>query len=167
MSWLGRAWRTFSGWPRWAQILTGIVIVVVIGAAASGGKKNPSATTTNTHALGSTSPNATITDTAGGQGSSGSGGSRRVTKADYGSSWPLTVSEGTLGCQKPPYPGAVTFTTNDETVYWINGTAGNAAPENGWKDVKPIWAKPKHPLFPSQRKDIGVLIDDGLNLCGS
>jgi hypothetical protein len=52
-------------------------------------------------------------------------------------------------------------------VYWINGTAGDAASENGWRDVKPIWAKPKHPEFAGERKNIGVLIDDGLKLCGS
>ena len=28
MGWFRPAWRTFSGWPRWAQVLTGIVIVV-------------------------------------------------------------------------------------------------------------------------------------------
>jgi hypothetical protein len=33
--------------------------------------------------------------------------------------------------------------------------------------VKPIWAKPKHPEFAGERKNIGVLIDDGLKLCGS
>jgi hypothetical protein len=32
--------------------------------------------------------------------------------------------------------------------------------------VHPIWAKVKHPLFPGERKDIGVLIDAGLKLCG-
>jgi hypothetical protein len=29
MGWFRRTWRTFSGWPRWAQVLTGIVIAVV------------------------------------------------------------------------------------------------------------------------------------------
>jgi hypothetical protein len=53
---------------------------------------------------------------AGGSGSlaAGSeGSSKRVTRAEYGSAWPLTVNEGTLGCQ--PYD-QVTFTTDDGTV---------------------------------------------------
>jgi hypothetical protein len=97
---------------------------------------------------------------------SAGGGSRRVTRAQFGASWPLTVSSGTVGCTKPPFPGAVTFTTNNGTTYWLNGTAGDSASQHGWKDVHPIWAKVKHPLFPGERKDIGVLIDAGLKLCG-
>jgi len=61
--------------------------------------------------------------------------------------------------------GAVTFTANDGTVYWVNGTAGNVASQNGWNDIRSIWAKPAHPLFAGERKDIGVLIDAGLKLC--
>ncbi len=78
----------------------------------------------------------------------------------------VTVAAGTLGCARPPYPGAVTFTARNGTVYWVNGTAGNLAAQRGWKNIRPIWAKVKYPLFPGQRKDIGVLIDAGLKLCG-
>jgi hypothetical protein len=62
MGWLRRTWRTFSGWPRWAQILTGIVIVVIIGAAASGKSKSPSATTTTNSSAASTSVTLTATE---------------------------------------------------------------------------------------------------------
>jgi hypothetical protein len=94
------------------------------------------------------------------------GGSRRITKAQFGTNWPLTVLSGTLGCTSPPFPGAVTFTTNSGTTYWVNGTAGDSASQHGWRNIRPIWARVRHPLFPGQRKDIGVLIDAGLRLCG-
>lgn len=113
-------------------------------------------------AVGITAAVTAIVAGCGGTGSSGH--SQRVTSADYGASWPLTVSGGTLGCQNP---GAVTFTTDDGTTYWVNGTAGDVADQHGWQDIKPIWQKDPHPVIPGQRLDIGVLIDAGLKLCGS
>ena len=90
---------------------------------------------------------------------------RHVTRAQFGKAWPLTVGSGTLSCVSPPFPGAVTFTAPNGRTYWVNGTAGNIASQQGWRDIRPIWAKVKHPLFPGQRKDIGALIDAGLRLC--
>ena len=139
------------------KILIGVVALVVLVALIDGlnggKKKSPSVKGAANASGGSASP----------QG----GSSRHVTRTQYGAAWPLTVSSGILGCQQPPYPGAVTFTAPDGTVYWVNGTAGDSADKNGWQDIHPIWAKPKHPLFSGQRKDIGVLIDAGLKLCQS
>jgi Protein of unknown function (DUF2511) len=93
-------------------------------------------------------------------GASGSGHSRYVSRSQYGSSWPLKVSKGTLGCTDPD---EVTFTKPNGAVYWVNGLAGDAASENGWLNIRPIWAN--DPTTPGLKKDIGVLIDDGLKLC--
>ncbi len=40
MSWYQRAWRTFRGWPRWAQIVAALVLVIGVIAASAGGSKN-------------------------------------------------------------------------------------------------------------------------------
>jgi hypothetical protein len=92
-------------------------------------------------------------------------GSRVVTRKQFGTAWPLTISGGILSCTGTGF-GAVTFTAPNGTTFWVNGTAGDEAPSHGWRDIHPIWAKVKHPYFPGQRKDIGVLIDAGLKLCG-
>ena len=146
-SWYRRAWRRFRGWPLWVQAATLIAVIAVIaGAAGSPGSKRLSS-----------AANGTPTTTKSSAG--------RVAESDFGKGWPLTVTAGTLDCHKPPYPGAVTFKTDDGTVYWLNGTAGDIAAKQGWRDIRLIWAKPRHQLFASQRKDIGVLIDAGLKLC--
>jgi hypothetical protein len=97
-------------------------------------------------------------------GESGSGtaaNERSVSRADYGSAWPLTVESGTLRCEEA---GAVTFTSDDGATYWVNGTAGNEAEARGWKNIRPIWAD--DPTAEGLKISIGPLIDDGLALCG-
>jgi hypothetical protein len=96
-----------------------------------------------------------------GGGSPAGASGKRISRSDYGTEWPLTVEEGTLSCSGP---GAVTFTTDDGTTYWVNGTAGGMADEKGWLDIKPIWAKNPNPIY-GPRKSIGPLIDDGLKFC--
>ena len=67
----------------------------------------------------------------------------------------LTVDGGTLACEGA---GAVTFTVGG-TTYAVNGMASG----NGqWPDIDPIWAKGSD----TPKKDIGPLIDRGLQLCG-
>jgi hypothetical protein len=78
-----------------------------------------------------------------------------VSRADFGDEWPLTVGSGTLSCDGD----AVTFTTGG-TTYGVNGTARTL---NEWPDIDPIWAKDPSGLAP--KKDIGPLIDRGLDLC--
>ena len=85
---------------------------------------------------------------------------KRISRADYGKAWPLTVDEGTLSCNSD----AVTFTSDDGTTYWVNGTAGDMADEHGWKDIHPNWAASPTPIY-GPKKSIGPLIDDGLKLC--
>ena len=149
-SWYAHAWRRFRGWPLWVQVAVVLVVIAVIaGAAGSPGSKKLSAAAKSTPTTTSSDPSVR----------------GRVTKSDFGNAWPLTVTAGTLGCQNPPSPGAVTFTTDDGTVYWLNGTAGDIAAKQGWRDVRPIRAKARHGLFARRRKDIGVLIDAGLRLC--
>lgn len=62
MSLFRHPWRTFRGWPRWAQIATVLVVIgVIAGAASSGGsKKSPtSASQTNTTSTPSTAASST------------------------------------------------------------------------------------------------------------
>jgi hypothetical protein len=99
---------------------------------------------------------------------SGSGGNERhVQASDYGPAWPLTVSSGVLRCE---VPALVTFTTEDETTYAVNGAAGGFAEDRGWvDDISPIWKEdPRSRLDPALtglKVNIGPLIDDGLALC--
>lgn len=79
----------------------------------------------------------------------------RVSADDYGDDWPLTVSSGTLDCQRE----AVTFTTQG-TTYAVNGMAES---HDLGVDIEPIWAD--NPEIPGTKKNIGPLIDDGLELC--
>jgi len=91
--------------------------------------------------------------------SSTAANAQQVSSADYGADWPLTVDSGTLRCEGA---GAVTFTA-DGTTYWVNGTAGGLADENGWADIEAIWAD--DPSGDAPKISIGPLIDDGLKLC--
>ncbi len=91
-------------------------------------------------------------------GCGGSSSERHVSRTDYGSDWPLTVDEGTLGCWGP---SAVTFTTGDGTTYALNGTALGWADEKGWSRDK------QGEIWDPSKGDIGALIEDGLALCQS
>ncbi|MEX2645451.1 MAG: DUF2511 domain-containing protein [Gaiellaceae bacterium] len=84
---------------------------------------------------------------------------RHVTAVEFGTNWPLTVSEGTLRCSGP---GAVTFESGG-TVYAVNGTAEGL---DMGADIEPIWAYETDPLAGGPKKNIGALIEAGLALCG-
>jgi hypothetical protein len=79
---------------------------------------------------------------------------RRVSRADFGDEWPLTVESGTLSCQAGR---AVVFLAPDGTAYGVNGTAAN------YEDIDPIWADSGVDYAP--KKNIGPLIEAGLELC--
>lgn len=98
--------------------------------------------------------------TSGADNSDTASNERLVSRADYGDEWPLTVGSGTLRCDG----SAVTFTSADGTTYWVNGTAGGQAEEQGWANVRSIWAD--DPAYEGLKINIGPLIDDGLELCG-
>jgi hypothetical protein len=84
------------------------------------------------------------------------GKSIEVTRASWhDGEWPFTVPRGILGCQQPPFPGAVTFNV-DGTLYGVNGQASEK-----YEDIKAIW----RPAAEGLRVDIGPMIERGLKLC--
>ena len=87
-------------------------------------------------------------------GEGGGGTGEEVSRADFGKDWPLTVESGTLKCEGG---WAVTSTTNG-TTYAVNGLASGM---NQCPEIDPIWADAPQGL----KKDIGPLIDRGLELC--
>lgn len=87
-------------------------------------------------------------------------GGQKVSRNDYGKNWPLTVESGTLDCEGSDGIGEATITV-DGTTYALNGLA-KQNPDNA--DVRPIWADDPE-LGQGSKKDIGVLIDDALELC--
>ena len=89
-------------------------------------------------------------------------GSARVTQSDFGSNWPLTVSNGTLSCSPLGDLGIVTFSANEKT-YAVNGIAKGRAKQNGWRPIDEIWKA--NPTVPGTKINIGPLIDKGLSLC--
>lgn len=85
-------------------------------------------------------------------------GPLEVSRSDFGDDWPLTVERGTLACEEP---SAVIFTTGG-TTYAVNGMASGLADQRGWEaEIDPIWAEGEA----APRKNIGPLIDRGLELC--
>jgi Protein of unknown function (DUF2511) len=90
-----------------------------------------------------------------GDGNSG-GNSVEVSRTDFRGDWPLTVESGVLACESA---GAVTFTANG-TTYAVNGIAES---QDAGADIDPIWTDTGAGL----KKNIGPLIDRGLELCDS
>ena len=81
----------------------------------------------------------------------------KVTRDEFGNSWPFTVLEGTLACQDGQ---EVVFTANSQT-YAVNGLAASS---EKYAEIHAIWAD--NPLAPGTRKDIGPILDRGTKLCG-
>jgi hypothetical protein len=88
---------------------------------------------------------------------SGAAKGEKVTAEEFGSDWPLTVDEGHLNCEGA---GAVTFTDPGGTTYAVNGTAQGAT---DYPEIDAIWADSNDNFAP--KKNIGPLIDRGLDLC--
>ncbi|MEG4009894.1 DUF2511 domain-containing protein [Microcoleus sp. Pol11C1] len=84
-----------------------------------------------------------------------------VSEEQFKDQWPLTISSGRVSCVLNSRGGQiVTFIASDGKEYSLNGTAkgsGNFLPIEG------LW-KPD-PTNPPAKKNIGVLIDEGLKLC--
>jgi hypothetical protein len=84
-----------------------------------------------------------------------------VTQAEFGTTWPLTVSEGRLACTR--WTGglmAVTFIAPDGKESALNGIARQSGYFEKIEQIQtPV------PNNPPAKKDIGVLIDKGLQLC--
>ncbi len=78
----------------------------------------------------------------------------RVTAAEFGQEWPLTVREGVLRWEPP---NAVVFVA-DSREYGLNGMARTA----GYDEIDPIWADELDEFIP--KKSVGPLIHRGLEL---
>jgi hypothetical protein len=81
----------------------------------------------------------------------------RVTAAEFGDAWTLTVSAGTMICDN----SAVLFRADDGGLYAVNGMAITRHPD--LPEIDEIWADHPDPYIP--KKDIGPLIRAGLALC--
>ena len=94
--------------------------------------------------------------------------SETIRDQDYGSEWPLTVSEATLHCERPGTDSSLgmVWVEHNGFAYPINGTAlsllEDRRPELRIRDIKSIWSIGGSP---GSRVNIGPLIDDGLELC--
>ena len=87
--------------------------------------------------------------------------SAAVSEAQLKDQWPLTVSSGQVSCVVNPGGGkVVTFIASDGKEYSLNGTAKGSGK---FLPIEEIW-KPD-PTNPPAKKNIGVLIDEGLKLC--
>ena len=89
----------------------------------------------------------------------GSANSKEISSSDLGESWPLTVSGGTLHCEGSDGVGAVTIEV-DGTTYALNGIAEG---QGAGVAIDPIWAA--NPEIEGAKKNIGVLVSEGLALC--
>lgn len=80
----------------------------------------------------------------------------KMTRSEYGDRWPLTVNEGVVS-----YDRGVLFTTNGVT-YAVNGTA--LSNHQDLPKINEIWADDTRYPGMGIKKDIGVIIDKGLEL---
>lgn len=96
-----------------------------------------------------------------------------VSRSMFGNKWPLTIDKGTLKCLDY---GGVVFITEDGRIYGVNGTAKTYGRTAGYSDIEDIWAddlETKKSLMEagvpeehaSYKIDIGLLLEEGLELC--
>lgn len=89
----------------------------------------------------------------------------KVSKEQFGPSWPLIVDNGTLECRRVTgrdEARAVIFTHSTGT-YALNGTARTLAARNGWFPVDSIWKN--NPAIPGTKLSLGALIEPALKFC--
>lgn len=90
--------------------------------------------------------------------------SRVIRKGTFEGSWPLTVDEADIVCERTPGGYAVFVRTDDDRVWPVNGTADTFARQIGHEpDIGPIWLE--HPSVSGLRVSIGNLIEYGLDYC--
>jgi hypothetical protein len=82
----------------------------------------------------------------------------KVSRADMGKKWPLTLDKGRLLCIGSRRSGALVFVAPDGKNYALNGTA---KAQLDHADIDTIWADAGGGL----KKDLGPLINRGLKLC--
>ena len=103
---------------------------------------------------------ACASSTADSSNSGSDGAGKKVTSAEFGGDWPLTVESGTLMCDGSGGVGDAYIVVNDQK-YALNGLARGSGK---FRDIRPIWADDKA-LGQGLKKDIGPLIDAALELC--
>lgn len=86
----------------------------------------------------------------------------KITKQEYGSSWPFTVKEGVLICK---HSGITIGTTEmKEVLFMANGVTyavnGYAKGSKKYPDVRKVWAD--DPSMPGLKKNIGPIIERAL-----
>lgn len=84
-----------------------------------------------------------------------SGSRVRVTRAEHGERWPLTVEEGEVEC----LPGGVFVFHHGGKTYALNGMAEG----KGYADIRPIWRD--DPTQPGLKISIGPLISAANSAC--
>lgn len=84
----------------------------------------------------------------------------RMTRADLGADWPLTVDEGVVSCEGISEGLGEIYFTAEGTKYAVNGLAQGASEG---PDIDVIWAD--NPEMEGLKINIGPIIDRGLELC--
>ena len=97
-----------------------------------------------------------------------------VSRSDFGSQWPLAVSEARLFCEPVNVPGVslqmkAVWVEVSEWLYPLNGTAitwlPELRPDADIGDLERIWRNdPSHPGL-GLKVNVGPLIGRGLELC--
>lgn len=83
----------------------------------------------------------------------------RLTRAELGNTWPLTVDEATVTC----IGGVWIVLFADGQVYAVNGLARAEAVARGWGDVAAIHAD--DPANPGLKRSLAPILEAGLALC--
>jgi hypothetical protein len=83
----------------------------------------------------------------------------RLTRAELGDAWPLTVDEATVTCVR----GVWVVLFADGQIYAVNGLARGVAAERGWRDVAAIRAD--GPANPGLKRSLAPILEAGLALC--
>ncbi|MEJ7645904.1 MAG: DUF2511 domain-containing protein [Chryseolinea sp.] len=94
-------------------------------------------------------------------GCGGNSKTKEISKADYGTDWPVSVEEGTVKCIDGTY---VVFETMGK-VYAVNDSAKKESvmKEHGWSDIEEI--RVDDPASPDTKVNITPILSTGLILC--
>lgn len=82
-----------------------------------------------------------------------------VSRALMGATWPLSIDEGTIVCDRT----AILLRAPDGHLYAVNGTARSQVPKFGWIDVRAITLP--DPNITGLFMNVQPIIDQGLSLC--
>lgn len=125
----------------------GFLVIFIYALVVTDGSGNSGSNATAPNTNSTTTPNTSSTTPSN---------ELRVSAADFGDDWPLTVQSGVLRCGRSM---AVTF-THGGWEYAINGVARS---REGFRPIQEIWQD--NPEIPGTKKSIAPLIERGLELC--